>query len=103
MSEPDIKQQESTSIEFVEPENGMLITYANNIAYGFTPGDMRMVFGELIDFEDGKATVEQRVQITTSWLQAKVLGTVLMALVANHEAEYGSLKVPPNMIPFQKP
>ena len=65
-------------IEYVEPEDGKFFAYANQVGYGFTPSDVRLIFGELIDFDNGKAIVEQRAQITIPWLQAKATAMTLM-------------------------
>jgi hypothetical protein len=92
----------SSATEYVEPEDGMLVTYANNVNYGFTVGDLRLIFGELIDMQDGKATIEQRVQVTLSWVTAKVVATMLTALIGQHEKTIGPINVPPAMLEFNK-
>jgi hypothetical protein len=102
MSDNKLGLEATNEIEYVEPEDGMLITYANNIHYGFTAGDMRLVFGELIDMQKGKATVEQRAQITFSWLTAKVISTMLKALIEEHEKLFGPINVPPAMLEINK-
>jgi hypothetical protein len=102
MSDNKLNLETTNAIEYVEPEDGMLITYANNIQYGFTAGDMRLVFGELIDMQKGKATVEQRAQITFSWLTAKVIATILDALIKEHEKTIGPINVPPAMLEIDK-
>src|ERR1700735_2810054 len=95
-----LDQQSATSskIEYVEPEDGLFVTYANNIVYGFTPTDVRLIFGEVVDFNKGAATVEQRAHVTIAWMQAKVLREVLAALVAQHEKVFGEIRVPPEML-----
>lgn len=98
-----LKLETTSEIEYVEPEDGMLITYANNIRYGFTVGDMRLVFGEIIGIEKGKATIEQRAQVSFSWITAKVLATMLNALIEEHEKSFGAINVPAAMLELNKP
>lgn len=83
--------QAHTTIDYVEPEEGRLITYSNNIVWGVTSYDVRLIFGELIEIKDNKATVEQRVQVTMSWLQAKQLGALLHEKVTAYEAKNGAI------------
>jgi hypothetical protein len=97
-----LKMETTSEVEYVEPEDGMLITYANNLHYGFTVGDMRLVFGEVIGIEKGKATIEQRAQITLSWITAKVLSTMLTAILEEHEKSFGPINVPEAMLEINK-
>ncbi len=84
-----MESKKPLEIEYVEPEEGRLITYANNVVWGVTSYDVRLVFGELIELQDQKATVEQRVQVTMSWLQAKQLATLLHEKVKAYEEKNG--------------
>jgi hypothetical protein len=99
MEEP-AKINSETVIEYVEPDDGRLITYSNNVVWGCTSFDMRLVFGELIElnFKENKAVVEQRVQVTMSWLQAKQLAELLAEKVKAYEAKNGPIDT--KMLPF---
>ncbi len=90
----------ASKVEFVVPEDGLFVTYANNIGYGFTATDMRLIFGEVVDVSKGTATVEQRAHVTIAWMQAKVLHKMLGLLVAQHEQRLGEIKVPAEMLEF---
>jgi hypothetical protein len=98
----DLKMETTSAVDYVQPEEGIFMTYANNMNYGFTAGDMRIVFGEIIDMQKGKATVEQRVQVTLSWMSAKILSTMLGALVAQHEKTVGPVNIPPALLEVNK-
>jgi uncharacterized protein DUF3467 len=99
MDEPK-ETSSSLTIEYVEPDDGRLITYSNNVVWGVTSFDVRLVFGEMIelDLKENKAVVEQRVQITMSWLQAKQLSALLHDRVQSYEAKNGVINT--NMLPF---
>jgi hypothetical protein len=86
------------SIELLEPEDGLFMAYANHLQIGFTASDVRIIFGELIDFSKSKATVEQRAQITLAWLQAKVLRHMLDETIAGYEKINGEIKVPQGLL-----
>jgi len=84
-----------------EPEDGMFFTYANHLQIGFTHFDVRLVFGEVVDVEQGSVSVEQRAQVTLSWGQAKLLQHILGDVLKNHEAAQGEIKLPPGMTDLQ--
>jgi hypothetical protein len=88
-------RQEAT-VEFVvpDPEGGIFTTYSNNVQVGFTSFDVRCVFGEVVDAQPGKIVVEQRAQITLSYLQAKMLVFMLHKAITEHEAVAGEIKIP---------
>ena len=86
-------------IEYVvpDPESGLFTTYANNTQVGWTHFDVRMTFGEVVDALPDKIVVEQRAQITISYLQAKILTLILGQAISQHEEIFGELKLPPDV------
>jgi len=88
--------QAQATVEFVvpDPEGGILTTYANNIQVAWTDFDVRMLFGEVVDTRPDKIIVEQRVQVTVSYLQAKLLLLMLSQVVARYEPAFGEIKIP---------
>jgi Protein of unknown function (DUF3467) len=97
MSEEN-KQQQPPKIEYVipDPEGGIFTTYSNDIQLGFTNYDLRMLFGELVEANPQKIVIEQRVQVTLSYLQAKLLAMMLAQAIQQHETVFGEVKLPPD-------
>ena len=82
-------------VEFVIPDpDGIFTTYANNIQVGYTIFDVRFVFGEVVETHPEKIVVEQRAQVTISYLQAKLLNLMLAQLIAEQEARVGEIRIP---------
>lgn len=81
-------------IEYVFPPNGVPNVYANNIAMGTTKFDVRMIFGEVRDISEAHIAIEQRVQVTMSWHEAKILADFLWANIKAYEELNGPLKLP---------
>jgi len=90
-------------VEFVvpDPEGGLFTTYANNIQVGFTLFDIRMVFGEVVETQPDKIVVEQRAQVTVSYLQAKLLVMILAKAIADQEARFGEIRIPEGLVSLQ--
>jgi hypothetical protein len=90
-------------VEFVvpDPEGGIFTTYANNLQVGFTLFDIRMVFGEVVDAQPDKIVVEQRAQVTISYLQAKMLVMILAKAIAAQEARVGEIRIPEGVFGIQ--
>jgi len=88
--------QTEPKVEFVvpDPEGGIFTTYANNVQLGFTLFDVRMVFGEIVEAHPDKIVVEQRAQVTISYLQAKMLLFMLGKAIADQETRVGEIKIP---------
>jgi hypothetical protein len=86
-------------VEFVvpDPDSPLFTTYANNVQVAATIHDIRMIFGETVDLLPTKIVVEQRAQITISYLQAKMLMSILGQAVANHESKFGEIKLTPEI------
>jgi hypothetical protein len=87
-------------VEFVlpDPEGGLFTTYANNTQVSWTNFDVRMLFGEVVDNQPDKIVVEQRAQVTVSYLEAKLLILLLTQAVTRHEATFGEIKIPAEML-----
>jgi hypothetical protein len=83
------------NLVFPDPEDGLFTTYSNHVQIGFTQMDVRLVFGEVVDSTAGTITVEQRTNVTMSWLQAKILIANLTQVVSDYESRFGELKLPP--------
>jgi Protein of unknown function (DUF3467) len=75
-------------------KDGIQYFYANNVSLGTTAFDVRLVFGEIVDITDEKLTVEQRLQVTMSWLETKILSEFLRVNVQAFEEKNGALKMP---------
>jgi hypothetical protein len=96
---PDEKTEQQPpqpNVEYVvpDPEGGIFTTYSNNVQLGFTNFDLRMLFGELVEATPEKIVIEQRVQVTLSYLQAKLLMLMVAQAIAQHEAVFGEVKIP---------
>src|SRR5688500_7420574 len=92
--QPQEKTLETRRITRTEPRAGKLFTYANNVEVGQTGFDVRLAFGELSKATEEEIEVEQRVQVTISWLQAKLLARLLTRVVEHYENTNGPLKLP---------
>jgi hypothetical protein len=89
-------------VEFVIPDpDGIFTTYANNIQLGFTIFDVRFVFGEVVETHPDKIIVEQRAQVTISYLQAKLLHMMLAQAIAEQEARVGEIRIPVGVADIQ--
>lgn len=84
-------------IEYRTPPEGMLRVYSNNFAMATTSFDVRLIFGEVAELKDDKVFVTQNVQVTMTWLEAKILADFLQANVNAHEELNGPLKLPKNL------
>jgi hypothetical protein len=84
-------------IEYRAPQGGVLRFYSNNVQLATTSFDVRMIFGEVIEVKPDKAIIEQNVQITMSWLEAKVLADFLQANIKALEELNGPIKLPKNL------
>lgn len=94
---PPAEQPNARSMEYVKPKDGIFYTYANSSLIGWTGFDVRIVFSELTDVLPDRYVLEQRVQVTMSWLQAKYLFTDLQAKINEYERLNGQIspvKVP---------
>src|ERR1700674_2109234 len=95
---PKEKAERSTSapqrkIVYIKPEGGVPCFYANHLFLGQTVFDARILFGEVTDVNDERVEISHRVQVTMSWLETKVLGEWLVALVKDFEQKNGPIKI----------
>lgn len=80
--------------EYRLPVEGLFRAYANNVALQATSFDLKLIFGEVAEISEEKVIVEHRVQITMTWLEAKVLADFLQANLRAFEETNGPLKLP---------
>jgi hypothetical protein len=70
--------------------------YSNNVAYGVNATDFVLIFGEIMDITNGRATVERRARITMSPIQAKALINILSAQIRVYEEKsQTTIQLPP--------
>jgi len=103
--QPEASQTQPSSgshIEFVvpDPDETLFTAYANNVQVGYSHFDMRLMFGEIIETTPEKIVVEQRAQITISYLQAKLLLMMMAQALQNYESQFGEVKLLPGMVGF---
>jgi hypothetical protein len=83
--------------------------YSNNAAFAATLFDFSMIFGEVMGVEqisetEGTVTVEQKVKITMTPLQAKVFVQVAARHISAYEDKFGPIQVPSQFlatVPFK--
>jgi hypothetical protein len=75
----------------------MAKVYANNVQMATTSFDVRIIFGQVADVSDAKAIVEQTVEVTMSWLEAKILTDFLHANIKAFEELNGPLTLLKNI------
>lgn len=83
-------------IEYREPPGGIFHAYSNNIQMASTSFDVKVVFGEIAEVLEDKVMVDQRVRVTMTWLEAKILADFLQANIKAHEDLNGPLRLPKN-------
>src|SRR5215469_12692407 len=91
---PEEEQTKQRELEIREQPTGLTRTYANNVSMSTTRLDVKLFFGEVVDVTPEKAIVENRVQITMSWLEAKILADFLQSNIKVFEELNGVLKLP---------
>jgi hypothetical protein len=83
------------TVEYRDSPDGLTRTYSNNIALAATRFDVKLIFGQVAEITAEKAIVENRVQVTITWLEAKILADFLQANVKTfEELNGGPLKLP---------
>lgn len=70
-------------------------TYANNVAFTLNFFDIAMTFGELVNFEEGIATVEQKVRVVMSMAHAKLYALLMINQIQQYEQRFGPIPLPP--------
>lgn len=75
-----------------------LRTYANSVAVGLSPWDVRLTFGDILGHEevDGKrkAVIEETVEVLLTRETAKALTAILHDKITAYEREFGEIKLP---------
>lgn len=94
--ETESTPKQPKAIEYRPPEGGLPRVYANNVQMGTTSFDMKIIFGEVVEVQPDKVIVEQNVQVTMSWPEAKIIADFIQANVKIHEDLNGPLKLPKN-------
>jgi Protein of unknown function (DUF3467) len=89
-------------VEPISPPEGIYSTYSNHAGVGAGPSDVRIFFGEIGNATPERVQVFQRVVVSMSWLQAKVLAHLLQDYVNVFEKLNGTIappKLPPVVLP----
>jgi hypothetical protein len=73
--------------------------YANNVWFGPTVWDLKLVFGELAPALLKKGVIDWHTAITLPWAQAKLMSYYLQLNVEVHELQNGVIKIPSMMLP----
>lgn len=78
--------------------------YANNVFFATSIFDLKMIFGDIVQFPNAEPFVEQHTAITLSWREAKIAALFLTMNVAVHENQFGALDIPEGIMPpnFQR-
>jgi hypothetical protein len=87
-------------IAIEEPDDGVFDAYSNVVQLNWTPNDVTLRFGQLIQvpnpespkWGDQYGTLLERAAITLPWHQAKLLRDMLDGIVRNYEQINGELK-----------
>ena len=79
-------------LELIRPKDGIPCVYTNHIRIGQTVYDLRVTFGEITEVTEEKFEVTERVQVTMSWLEAKVLSEFLSGHIRIFEERNGPIK-----------
>lgn len=89
-------------IPLEEPTDGIFEAYSNVINMNWTLYDVRIRFAELLQvpdedrptWENQHGVLLERVAVTISWHQAKILRDLLDGVVKSYEEINGELKTP---------
>jgi len=79
-------------------------SYANNVFFSTSIFDIKMIFGDIIQYPNVQAFVEQHTAVTLSWREAKIAALFLAMNVTMHENQFGTLDIPDGILPpgFQR-
>jgi hypothetical protein len=73
--------------------------YANNVFFSTSIFDIKLIFGDIVQFPNAEPFVEQHTAVTLSWREAKIAALFLTMNVAMHENQFGALDVPVGILP----
>lgn len=71
--------------------------YCNNVQLASTGFDVRIVFGEVAEVLPEKVVVLQNVQVSMTWVEAKILADFLQTNIKLFEELNGPLTLPKNV------
>lgn len=91
-AEASLKPQRQ--MEYRTPTAGLPRVYSNNVQLATTSFDVRIIFGEVVDVLPEKVVVEQNVQVTMSWAEAKIVADFLQANIKTFESLNGPIELP---------
>jgi hypothetical protein len=90
---------EAPQPEYIRQRNEDFTTlYANNVLFEPSVWDLKLIFGEL-DQSTVPNVIAQHTAVSISWLQAKLMSYFLQGQIAAYEADNGTIRVPPAVIP----
>lgn len=90
-----------SSVEVIEPKDGILEVYSNFVHVDWTPSDVRIRFDFLHYMTDPdepkvknqKGVIEERCAVSVPWIQAKILRDQLSFMINSYESVNGELKL----------
>jgi hypothetical protein len=94
MPEERATNQQQMTVDYVPPDRGLPSVYANNVAIVPSNNDIRFIFGILTEVTSEKAVVHTKVEVITTWLEAKILATFLQAHIEAFEKKNGPITFP---------
>jgi hypothetical protein len=108
MTESTQKKTTVRKLELIRPKDGIPCIYTNHIRIGQTVYDIRITFGEITEVTEERFEVTERMQVTMSWLEAKILSEFLSSNIRVFEERNGPIKTtyakiinpPPGNIPL---
>lgn len=80
------------TVQYIKPEGGIHLVYANHFQVANTVFDLRVIFGEVTNVNEKMVEITQKCQVTLSWLEAKALAAALRAYVDSYEVQNGPIK-----------
>jgi hypothetical protein len=92
MAESPQKKTTERKLDLIRPKDGIPCIYTNNIRIGQTVYDLRIIFGEITEVTEERFEVTERMQVTMSWLEAKVLSEFLSSQIRIFEERNGPIK-----------
>lgn len=70
--------------------------YANNTQYESTLWDLKLIFGQV---DLSKSAIEQHTAMALPWPHAKLVAYYMLINVAVHQAQNGTIVIPPSVLP----
>src|ERR1035437_3190306 len=95
----DPKSNEADAAEELREVADVVPVYANNVRFGMTAWDLRVLFGQLMPISEGKGQVDWHTDVTIPWAQAKLMHLYLGINLTLYERENGKITIPPAVLP----